>query len=234
MLAATAASAVRARSRRPARHPSSTSSTARASRCTARGDDVRIFTRNLADITHRRARGRRGGAARCRCATSSSTARRSSLDEDGAPRPFQETMSRFGAEAARETRAASVVLRRAARRRPRPASTSRCRVRLAELERIAPAHRIPGEVTADPEAAERVSRDALAAGPRGRRRQGDRLAVRGRPPRLELDQGQARAHLRPRRARRASGARAGAPGCSRTCTSAPSTRRASSASRAGS
>ena len=40
-------------------------------------------------------------------------------------------------------------------------------MRLAELERIAPGHRIPGEVTADPEVAERVSREALAAGHEG-------------------------------------------------------------------
>jgi DNA ligase-1 len=39
--------------------------------------------------------------------------------------------------------------------------------RLGELERIAAEHRIPGEVTGDPEVAERVSRDALAAGQEG-------------------------------------------------------------------
>jgi DNA ligase-1 len=40
-------------------------------------------------------------------------------------------------------------------------------VRLAELERVAGAHRIPGQVTDDPSVAERVSRDALAAGQEG-------------------------------------------------------------------
>jgi len=40
-------------------------------------------------------------------------------------------------------------------------------LRRAELGRIAPAHRIPGEITADPEEAERVSREALAAGHEG-------------------------------------------------------------------
>lgn len=129
------------------------------------GDEVRVFTRNLADITHR-------------LPDVVEVARRLpvrdvildgetlSLDEDGAPRPFQETMSRFGADALRET-----VLR------PwffdilhvdgrdlldEPLST-----RLAELERVAGEHRVPGEVTADPEEAERVSRDAIAAGQEG-------------------------------------------------------------------
>ncbi len=41
------------------------------------------------------------------------------------------------------------------------------RVRLAELERIAGEWRIPGLITADPEAAEQLSRDALAAGHEG-------------------------------------------------------------------
>jgi DNA ligase-1 len=125
------------------------------------GDEVRVFTRNLADITHR-------------VPEVVEVVRRMpvrdvildgetlSLDEDGSPRPFQETMSRFGADAARE----SVlhpwffdVLHVDGRDLlDEPLGT-----RLAELERVAGAHRIPGEVTADPEIAERVSRDALAA-----------------------------------------------------------------------
>ena len=89
-----------------------------------------------------------------------------SLDDDGAPRPFQDTMSRFGADAARETRAASVVLRRAARRRARPDRRAAVGpARRARADRGP--HRIPGEVTADPEVAERVSPTALAAGHEG-------------------------------------------------------------------
>ncbi len=75
-------------------------------------------------------------------------------------------MSRFGAEGARET-----VLH------PwffdvlhvdgRDLLDEPLAVRLAELERIAPGHRMPGEVTADPEVAERVSTEALAAGHEG-------------------------------------------------------------------
>ncbi|WP_448808963.1 ATP-dependent DNA ligase [Agromyces bauzanensis] len=129
------------------------------------GDDVRVFTRNLADITHR-------------VPEVVEVVRRMpvrdvildgetlSLDEDGAPRPFQETMSRFGADAARETLLHpwffDVLHVDGRDLLDEPLST-----RLGELERIAAAHRIPGEVTADPDVAERVSREALAAGQEG-------------------------------------------------------------------
>lgn len=129
------------------------------------GDEVGVYTRSLADITHR--------------VPEIVEIVRSlpvhdvildgetlSLDEDGGPRPFQETMSRFGAEVSRE-----LVLR------PwffdvlhvdgrdlldEPLST-----RLSELERVAGEWRMPGIVTADADAAEQLSRDALAAGHEG-------------------------------------------------------------------
>ncbi|MGW9156798.1 ATP-dependent DNA ligase [Microbacterium sp. NPDC055665] len=129
------------------------------------GDAVGVYTRSLADITHR--------------VPEIVEIVRSlpvhdiildgetlSLDEDGGPRPFQETMSRFGAEVSRE-----LVLR------PwffdvlhidgrdlldEPLST-----RLTELERVAGAWRMPGVVTADADAAEQLSREALAAGHEG-------------------------------------------------------------------
>jgi DNA ligase-1 len=125
------------------------------------GDEVRVFTRNLADITHR-------------VPEVVEVVRRMpvrdvildgetlSLDEDGAPRPFQETMSRFGADAARESLLHpwffDVLHVDGRDLLDEPLGT-----RLAELERVAGAHRVPGEVTADPEIAERISRDALAA-----------------------------------------------------------------------
>jgi DNA ligase-1 len=129
------------------------------------GDDVRIFTRNLADITHRLpevvevVRGMPVDAVILDGETLA-------LDEDDAPRPFQDTMSRFGAERARE-----VVLH------PwffdvlhvdgRDLLDEPLRVRRDELGRIAPHLRIPGEVTADPEVAERVAAEALEAGHEG-------------------------------------------------------------------
>jgi DNA ligase-1 len=129
------------------------------------GDEVRVFTRSLADITHRVpevVEVVRRLPARDLILDGETL----SLDEDGAPRPFQETMSRFGADAARETLLHPWffdVLHVDGRDLiDEPLST-----RLGELERVAGEHRIPGEVTADPEVAERVSRDALAAGQEG-------------------------------------------------------------------
>ena len=129
------------------------------------GDSIRVFTRNLADITHRVPEVVEV-VRRLPVRDVILDGETLSLDEDGAPRPFQETMSRFGADAARET-----VLH------PwffdvlhvdgRDLLDEPLAVRLAELERIAGGHRIPGEVTDDPEVAERVSREALAAGQEG-------------------------------------------------------------------
>jgi DNA ligase 1 len=129
------------------------------------GDSVRVFTRNLADITHRVPEVVeivRRLPARDVILDGETL----SLDEDGGPRPFQETMSRFGAEAAREA-----VLH------PwffdilhvdgRDLLDEPLSVRRRELERVAGEYRIPGEVTDDPETAERVSREALAAGQEG-------------------------------------------------------------------
>ncbi|WP_136706268.1 ATP-dependent DNA ligase [Agromyces sp. H66] len=129
------------------------------------GDDVRVFTRNLADITHRLPEVVEV-VRRMPVRDVILDGETLSLDEDGAPRPFQETMSRFGADAARETLLHpwffDVLHVDGRDLLDEPLST-----RLGELERIASAHRIPGEVTADPEVAERVSRDALAAGQEG-------------------------------------------------------------------
>jgi len=129
------------------------------------GDEVRVFTRNLADITHRLPEVVEV-VRRLPVRDVILDGETLSLDEDGAPRPFQETMSRFGAEAVRETVLYpwffDVLHVDGRDLLDEPLST-----RLAELERIAGEHRIPGEVTADPEVAERVSREALAAGQEG-------------------------------------------------------------------
>lgn len=129
------------------------------------GDEVGVYTRSLADITHRvpeiveivRALPVRDVIL---------DGETLSLDEDGGPRPFQETMSRFGADVSRE-----LVLR------PwffdvlhvdgRDLIDEPLAVRLAELERVAAEWRIPGIVTDDADAAEQLSRDALAAGHEG-------------------------------------------------------------------
>ena len=129
------------------------------------GDDVGVYTRSLADITHRVpeiVEVVRGLPVHDVILDGETL----SLDEDGGPRPFQETMSRFGAEASRE-----LVLR------PwffdvlhvdgRDLIDEPLSVRLAELERVAGDWRIPGLVTDDADAAEQLSREALAAGHEG-------------------------------------------------------------------
>ncbi|MGO4186785.1 ATP-dependent DNA ligase [Pseudarthrobacter sp. TAF60_1] len=130
-----------------------------------RGEDVRIFTRTLADVTHRLpevVEVVRGLPVRDVILDGETL----TLDEDGGPRPFQETMSRFGADAARAAVLHpwffDVLHIDGQDLLDEPLST-----RIGVLERIAPEHRIPGEITADAAIAERVSRDALAAGHEG-------------------------------------------------------------------
>ena len=130
-----------------------------------RGEDVRVYTRNLADITHRVpeiVEAARSLALQDVILDGETL----SLDADGGPRPFQDTMARFGSE----TVSATVL-------RPwffdvlhidgRDLIDEPLDVRLAELERIAAKWRIPGLITADATAAEQVSREALAAGHEG-------------------------------------------------------------------
>ncbi|MGF2948730.1 ATP-dependent DNA ligase [Microbacterium alcoholitolerans] len=130
-----------------------------------RGDEVGVYTRNLADITHRVpeiVEIVRGLPAQDLILDGETL----SLDEDGGPRPFQETMSRFGADVAR-----AVALR------PwffdvlhvdgRDLIDEPLTARLQELERIVGEWRMPGIVTSDAEAAEQLSREALAAGHEG-------------------------------------------------------------------
>lgn len=133
------------------------------------GHDVRVFTRSLADITHRVpeiVEATRALAAE-RVILDGETL---SLDEDGGPRPFQDTMARFGSLIADRDVTAAVL-------RPwffdilhldgrdlidEPLST-----RLDLLQRVAGDARMPGIVTADAAAAEEFSRAALAAGHEG-------------------------------------------------------------------
>ncbi|WP_313357917.1 ATP-dependent DNA ligase, partial [Microbacterium sp.] len=129
------------------------------------GDDVGVYTRSLADVTHRVPE--LVEIVRSLPATDVILDGETlSLDEDGGPRPFQETMSRFGADVARE-----LALR------PwffdilhvdgRDLIDQPLSARLAELERVAGDWRMPGVVTDDADEAERLSREALAAGHEG-------------------------------------------------------------------
>ncbi|WP_460783627.1 ATP-dependent DNA ligase [Microbacterium tumbae] len=129
------------------------------------GDEVGVYTRSLADITHRVPEIVdivRALPARDLILDGETLA----LDEDGAPRPFQDTMSRFGADVARD-----LALR------PwffdllhidgRDLLNDPLSTRLHELDRVAGQWRMPGIVTADPDAAERLSLEALTAGHEG-------------------------------------------------------------------
>ncbi|HKT57363.1 MAG TPA: ATP-dependent DNA ligase [Microbacterium sp.] len=130
-----------------------------------RGDRVQVFTRNLADITHRvpeLVEIVRGLDAESVILDGETLA----LDADGRPRAFQDTMARFGADADR-----AVALR------PwffdilhvdgRDLIDAPLRERRAELQRVVGECVIPGILTADAEEAESLSRDALAAGHEG-------------------------------------------------------------------
>ena len=129
------------------------------------GDDVRIFTRTLAEVTHRLpevVEVVRRLPVRDVILDGETLA----LNEDGGPRPFQETMSRFGADAARDTLLHpwffDVLHVDGRDLLDEPLMT-----RIEVLERIAPGYRIPGEITADAAVAEKVALDALAAGHEG-------------------------------------------------------------------
>jgi DNA ligase-1 len=135
-----------------------------------RGDDVRIFTRNLNDITDRMpevVEVIRGLAADQVVLDGEGL----TLTEDLRPQPFQVTMSQVG----RHQSATPEVLDRRTGAHffdclhldgedllDRPLLE-----RLAALERVAGPWRIPGEVTDDPAAAEAVLRASLAAGHEG-------------------------------------------------------------------
>ncbi|AZH77857.1 MULTISPECIES: ATP-dependent DNA ligase [Microbacterium] len=129
------------------------------------GDEVGIFTRSLADVTHRLPEIVdivRTLPADDLILDGETLA----LDEEGGPRPFQETMSRFGADVARE-----LALR------PwffdvlhvdgRDLIDEPLSVRQEVLDRIAGEWRMPGVVTDSADEAERLSREALAAGHEG-------------------------------------------------------------------
>lgn len=130
-----------------------------------RGDDVRVFTRSLADITHRVpeiVEVVRGLDATDVILDGETL----SLDEDGAPRPFQDTMARFGSE-----RAAEIALR------PwffdilhldgRDLLDEPLRERRAALTRVAGPWRVHGIETSDAASADAFAAQALADGHEG-------------------------------------------------------------------
>jgi DNA ligase-1 len=130
------------------------------------GDEVRVFTRSLADITSRVPE----IVALARALPADGfilDGETLMLDDAGAPRPFQETMSRFGTVAAHDgvlaPRFFDVLALDGADVTDR--SLTDRRALLADL--VGEEHLVPGTVTADPADADAVLADALAAGHEG-------------------------------------------------------------------
>lgn len=129
------------------------------------GSEITVYTRNLADITTRVPEivevvsGMPGGSLILDGETLS-------LDEDGGPRPFQETMSRFGSATAR-----AEVLRPwffdVLHADGEDLLDAPLSVRRAVLARVVGPHGIRAVETADPAVAEEFSRQSLAAGHEG-------------------------------------------------------------------
>ena len=173
-----------------------------------RGDEVQVATRSLDDITDAAARGGRGRPVTAGDTSSCSTARRWRSDDDGRPRPFQETASRT----AQADRAGGVAVT--------PYFFDVLHVdghdlldapgseRLAALDALVPEeHRVPRLVTATRRRRRAVRTAALVAGPRRGRREEPLDRVRRRPSRRRMGQGEAGAHPRPGRAGRRVGQR---------------------------
>ena len=169
-----------------------------------RGDEVRIYTRNLNDITEalpgiveRRARApvEPGGARR-----------RGALDDEQGPAAFQETVSRIDSEAPPE--GIVTFLFDALHVDGDDLLDAPLEERAARLEAIAPRLKIPSVMTSDADERRARARGGARRRPRGHRREGRGVAVQRRPARQGVAQGQAGADLRPRRARRRVGPRA--------------------------
>ena len=130
-----------------------------------RGEDVRVYTRGLADITHRVpeiVEAVRAMPVDDAILDGETLA----LDEDGGPRPFQDTMARFGSEAA-----AQIALRPwffdVLRVDGRDLLDEPLTTRRDTLARVAGPWCVPGLVTDDDDIAVRFSEKALAAGHEG-------------------------------------------------------------------
>ena len=165
---------------------SSGSSTARASRCIAQATRC-ASSRATSPTSPTGARDRRG-VRRSHVRALVLDGEAIALRDDGAPQPFQVTMSRFGrtldVAEMRAAAAVGVLLRLPASRRGRPDRRAGRRAASPRSTRaLPPALLVPRIVTDDADGGGGVPRGRARARPRGRDGEVARRAVRGRPPR---------------------------------------------------
>ena len=169
-----------------------------------RDDEVRIYTRNLNEITDALP-----GIAE---AVRRLPVRQAVLDGealwmgDAGPASFQETVSRIDRDAPPE--GVVTFLFDLLHVDGEDLLDTPLEQRAARLEALAPDLKIPGLLTSAPRRGKPCARRGARRRTRGRRREGRGIAVRGRPPWEVVAEGQARSDLRPRRARRRVGTRA--------------------------
>jgi DNA ligase 1 len=133
------------------------------------GQDVWVYTRNLNDVTHRLP-----DVVACTLALPVNSVVLDGevlgLDADGRPRAFQQTMSRFGTEDAQiapDAPGLAPFFFDCLHVDGRDLLDEPLSIRLAELERIASAQRVPGIVTDSLEVALAVQADSLGRGHEG-------------------------------------------------------------------
>jgi ATP dependent DNA ligase domain/DNA ligase N terminus len=185
-----------------------------------RGEEVRVYTRNLNNITE----GSRGSSTPCvafLCTRPSSTARRL----DGRARPGRvpgnclEDRSRRTAGGSRD-----LPLRPPARRR-RGSARHAARAARGQARGAGAGPEDPGAPHVQPGRGKPRARRGAERRTRGRRREGRGVPVRGRPAWQVVEEGEAGSDLRPGRTGAPSGDTADERAGSRTCISGPATRR---------
>ncbi|NUT93021.1 MAG: ATP-dependent DNA ligase [Saccharothrix sp.] len=129
------------------------------------GDSVRIFTRTLREIT-RTVPELVALVRDLPCTSVVLDGETLALNDDGKPRPFQETMSRFGAQDEREL-LLSPFFFDCLHLDGEDLLDAPLSARLEALRRVAGAHVIPGVVSPSSEQAEAVLENALSAGHEG-------------------------------------------------------------------
>ncbi|MFI9816214.1 ATP-dependent DNA ligase [Saccharothrix variisporea] len=129
------------------------------------GDSVRIFTRTLREIT-RTVPELVALVRDLPCTSVVLDGETLALNDDGKPRPFQETMSRFGAQDEREL-LLSPFFFDCLHLDGEDLLDAPLSARLDALRRVAGAHVIPGVVSPSSEQAEAVLENALSAGHEG-------------------------------------------------------------------